>query len=1340
MPKKLSTSTLTTTPDLLTVRENSAATPIGIVAPVDSLYASSRLTITVTALPSDGTVYLSDGATPVLMGQTLSIAQLTSLKFKPTSGLFGTSSTFTYRVTDPSGTAATGIATLSIAADSLPPVTTAASLTVAQNSGPTSIGIVAPGDPNYSASQLSIKVTGLPTDGAVFLSDGTTAVVSGQSLSVAQLTGLKFKPLAGAFGATSTFSYTVTDPSGLSTAGTATLAIGPDTIPPSTTLASLTVAGNSGATAIGIAAPIDPFYAASQLTITVTGLPSDGAVLLGDAVTSVYSGEVLTADQFSGLVFNPSASTFDASSSFTYKVTDPSGLSATGTATLAIGLAPNTSNQGISPDGSVIFAGSGGSIVTTAGTWTFGTGTSSFGNQILLNGQPAGNGYATELEINQGQVYADNAASQWWSWTGLGWASASNPTSPMTSTPSTTSTVATSGTSPASSSANGVDWAPILAQPSQAGDILGVRLQNTAATEEPSGYVTFGQVFQGGAVRVGDNLVARINGVNYAVQMDVRSTNPDGSIRQAILTLDAPGIAAGGTLDVMLAHGTAAAPSPSALSAAALLGSGYNVGVNFTFHNPDGTTTAVNTSAAAALQAAINAGTVQSWLSGPEVNEYDVVTTVNGGKLKVEFDIRAYANGTTTTDVIFDNSWMFSPGHTDLNYDVSISQGGQQVYSASGVEQYLYSLWDHQVASAGTINPNIQYDVPYLIATGAVPAYDTSYGIAEAPVQGNLSNLNPTDTGPMGTAEVTTFMPTTGGRNDIGPQPNWTAQWLLSQSAAAQTVMMADGNASGSIPWHYIDESTGEPLNLDTYPSFGSGLSPANGWPQLGSGGSPAPNGDPWAPDAAHMPDLNYVPYLITGSHYELELLQAQANYAISSVAGYNTTLDWSGTVRMGFAASFINDPSNPNGNNNSNGNQVRAIAWEMRQVAEAAYLTPDSDPLKAYFTNELNVALKGLVQQYIVDNVNGGYGQLNGFIEGQTGPGNGTGGLMVAPWQQDFLVISLAEVAGMNIPQASAEALQMLQYMNNFVSGLFTNSSNGYNPLDGTAEWLYINGNNGTGAAYTSWGQLFDGNLLGGGLDGYNGVVANPPRLINWPTATLGGYGPVARAALADEITYTQSPQAIQAYGFVVSQVAYAFALAGEDERAAYEAAPEFSIMPRLPDGAWLPNSQMQIDVSGASTVTLTATGGDTLLAVVGPGIATLTGGTGTIDLLYGGSGPTTLNAGIGNDYLFGGSGSTTFVDNTGNNYMHGGTGTNTYQFHDNGSGHDTIANFNINSDRLQIAPNLNGDGVLTAAQLISSATVSNGNTVFHLSSNDDVTLLGINQPSTVLNTILIS
>ena len=41
-------------------------------------------------------------------------------------------------------------------------------------------------------------------------------------------------------------------------------------------------------------------------------------------------------------------------------------------------------------------------------------------------------------------------------------------------------------------------------QPSQSGDIVGLRLQNTGATAEQSGYVTFGQVFKPGAIMPGE--------------------------------------------------------------------------------------------------------------------------------------------------------------------------------------------------------------------------------------------------------------------------------------------------------------------------------------------------------------------------------------------------------------------------------------------------------------------------------------------------------------------------------------------------------------------------------------------------------------------------------------------------------------------------------------------------------------------------------------------------------------------------------------------------------------------------------------------------------------------
>ena len=79
-------------------------------------------------------------------GETLTVAQLTGLTFVPTAtGSAVVVSDLTYSVSDPGGHSTNVIAMLEVNPDT-PPVTTPASLTVAQNSGPTPIGILAPTD------------------------------------------------------------------------------------------------------------------------------------------------------------------------------------------------------------------------------------------------------------------------------------------------------------------------------------------------------------------------------------------------------------------------------------------------------------------------------------------------------------------------------------------------------------------------------------------------------------------------------------------------------------------------------------------------------------------------------------------------------------------------------------------------------------------------------------------------------------------------------------------------------------------------------------------------------------------------------------------------------------------------------------------------------------------------------------------------------------------------------------------------------------------------------------------------------------------------------------------
>jgi hypothetical protein len=72
--------------------------------------------------------------------------------------------------------------------------------------------------------------------------------------------------------------------------------------------------------------------------------------------------------------------------------------------------------QTVSPDGSSITPSSGGSLVTTDGTWTFGTATVAWGTAVLLNGQQLPNAYGTELLVSGGKMYIEVGGSNpgWW--------------------------------------------------------------------------------------------------------------------------------------------------------------------------------------------------------------------------------------------------------------------------------------------------------------------------------------------------------------------------------------------------------------------------------------------------------------------------------------------------------------------------------------------------------------------------------------------------------------------------------------------------------------------------------------------------------------------------------------------------------------------------------------------------------------------------------------------------------------------------------------------------------------------------------------------------------------
>jgi len=159
--------------------------------------------------------------------------------------------------------------------DPPPPVAVPGHLTMSASAGATPIRIHAPSDPNYSASQLSVRVTALPDGGRVTLSDGMTPVRVHETLAVDQLTSLKFVPSARATTA-STFAYTVTNPSAGSTLGSVMIAA--EVVPASPPPPICSAAGMESAPIVRN----DTGRKISLLVPRSSIIPSEVAVLIND--------------------------------------------------------------------------------------------------------------------------------------------------------------------------------------------------------------------------------------------------------------------------------------------------------------------------------------------------------------------------------------------------------------------------------------------------------------------------------------------------------------------------------------------------------------------------------------------------------------------------------------------------------------------------------------------------------------------------------------------------------------------------------------------------------------------------------------------------------------------------------------------------------------------------------------------------------------------------------------------------------------------------------------------------------------------------------------------------
>jgi hypothetical protein len=825
---------------------------------------------------------------------------------------------------------------------------------------------------------------------------------------------------------------------------------------------------------------------------------------------------------------------------------------------------------------------------------------------------------------------------------------------------------------------------PTIPQPTEPGQIVGLILQNPTSGVLAAREITFGQEFSAQLVPAGRQLVALINGVTVPVQMDVKTTNPDGSVQMAVLTLQQPTLAADSSTNVMLELAPVGTSSGTALSLSSLNDANYSLTIDLDLRNANGTTTAFHIDAAQALQAALQAGSVSYWLQGPQATQARVDVPISGS-LHVVLDITMYAGGATSTDVEFDNDLAMTSGGGTVTYNATIRQNGATVLQQNNITQYQYQTWDQVVASNGPSLVNVQHDVAALEKTGLIQNYDLSAGVQTSVIAAEGSAMQGAGFGILGNAGITQDMPETGGRADIGPTTEPNTIWLMTQNATAEQYALAQADAAGSVPWHLASATTGTYLTTTQYPTLWAdnrgGTGGTTGLTQpLPDVVSAANQQSGWSVDPAHQPDLSYDAYLLTGSRYDLDQLNAQASYdilAMSPAAG----------DRAGGQDLVVN------------GNvQVRMQAWDLRDIEEAAVINPANSPLKSYFVQAANNNFNYLVNTLIPAET-AAEGPAYGWLSDASAT--------LKPWEQDYMSLAVTEAAEMG----NQQAVQVLQWESNFIVGSFLQAQNGFDPHDGVAYQLNAGPNLGSySSLYQTWAQI----------DAASGPSPSAADFSGgWAALEYTGYQQWALATLAGDITVLQSPQALQAYGWL---------LANTQVTAAFEAAnPTYDIVPRLSDGNLLGSNMVFIhNDTGTAPVTLQGTNSDQLIYEAGSAPVTIVGGTG-INILFGGSGPSTLVGGGSNDYLFGGSGPTAFQAGSGNDYMQTGSGAATFDLSAADIGNDIIAGFRIGLDRLSVA-GIGSSGPASLSGLIAGATQNaGGSVVLHLSASHEVTLDGV-------------
>jgi hypothetical protein len=522
-----------------------------------------------------------------------------------------------------------------------------------------------------------------------------------------------------------------------------------------------------------------------------------------------------------------------------------------------------------------------------------------------------------------------------------------------------------------------------LAQPSPINSITITNQSGVALSSYP---FQFGRPFLDGAIADAPQVL--INGVAVGTQADVKNRYADGSVAYAVIAVMIPAIPATGSLTLTFQNQTATTNTP--LTQVQMLASVYNFDAVLSMTGTEAGAKAQLVSARTMLAN----GDYTIWTSGPvaqtieladdgPTRQYDIGFGDGYHPLRPRFYATFWpATHQVSVRVVGENG--LTSEVEDLAYKLSITAtemrpSGQTlpsvVYSGdlSGTQtihpklHWALTGWTERFWLNGTPSSQINIDnnLAYLAATRFLPNYD----ISVKPSAANIASMygywttKPHDLydGAWDGGLWQSGMGAAGARGEIAPYPSWTMLWLYTGDWRLRQMALGMADLAASFPGQLRESVTGKRLSRADPAGASTGLghtvsitdrrsllsqyltynytAPADRVNVVG----PVDKNSPWSFDTAHEPSPFYPQYLLTGDPWYLSEMYLWAGFSAAAYNGANTNCSCG---------------RGPTGAEGGIADETRGAAWVGRNRAETAFIAPDSDPEKAYFTYLMNDAL----------------------------------------------------------------------------------------------------------------------------------------------------------------------------------------------------------------------------------------------------------------------------------------------------------------------------------------------------------------------------------------------